>query len=213
MALENTRHKLKHAIRWSNGMVMSFDEQGEQLSELQGPYTESLCRAVLEAATADASFQHGVYRSGLLDVARDEWGGVFQSYRLVEEDGSEGIYCLWCKRTSFHPQDVAHRFCGACHAFHQDIQARPRFRHNCRACTFLGHYHSRPELQRDASQILIDADLYVCRQQGLGGLPTVIARYRNEPEGYVSGLALAEQMPALKEAKARAIRAGLLKPE
>ena len=27
--------------------------------------------------------------------------------------------CPDCRRTSYHPQDVANQYCGACHVFHQ----------------------------------------------------------------------------------------------
>lgn len=45
------------------------------------------------------------------------------NYILVqhEEDSDRrGIMCLTCGRTSWHPQDVAHKYCGACQVFHED---------------------------------------------------------------------------------------------
>lgn len=50
--------KLKRVIRWQNGMVMAFDENGQQIPELQGPFEEvkEKCRA---AADADTIFEGG----------------------------------------------------------------------------------------------------------------------------------------------------------
>lgn len=31
------------------------------------------------------------------------------------------ITCPRCGRTSYNPNDVAHRYCGACHAYHVDM--------------------------------------------------------------------------------------------
>jgi hypothetical protein len=30
------------------------------------------------------------------------------------------IWCSACEMVSFHPEDVANRYCGACHLFHDD---------------------------------------------------------------------------------------------
>ncbi len=38
----------------------------------------------------------------------------------ISEDG-KSITCLRCKRTSYHPRDVEHHYCGFCHVFHDDI--------------------------------------------------------------------------------------------
>lgn len=57
----------------------------------------------------------------------DEQGGEIevignpgQTYEIVE--GGKAIKCLRCGRTSWHPEDVSHRYCGACHAFHKRPQ-------------------------------------------------------------------------------------------
>jgi hypothetical protein len=34
---------------------------------------------------------------------------------------SESITCPICKRTSYHPDDVANKYCGACSCFHGEI--------------------------------------------------------------------------------------------
>lgn len=37
-------------------------------------------------------------------------------------DGRRGewIRCIPCNRISYHPQDVAEHYCGACHRFHDE---------------------------------------------------------------------------------------------
>lgn len=41
-----------------------------------------------------------------------------KTFELVEDRGVKGIKCLRCNRTSFHPEDVANRYCGYCHEYH-----------------------------------------------------------------------------------------------
>jgi hypothetical protein len=33
-----------------------------------------------------------------------------------------GILCLICLRVSYNRHDIAHRYCGHCHRFHEDPQ-------------------------------------------------------------------------------------------
>lgn len=40
------------------------------------------------------------------------------------QDGHLSITCHLCGRTSHHPQDVDHKFCGHCHRFHIAVQAQ-----------------------------------------------------------------------------------------
>jgi hypothetical protein len=40
------------------------------------------------------------------------------TYRLAPD--GQSITCLVCGRTSHHPRDVAERYCGHCHRFHDD---------------------------------------------------------------------------------------------
>ena len=68
-----------------------------------------------------------------------------------------------------------------------------RYKHDCENCISLAEFRN--------------ADLYFCRQGGF--LPTVIARYSDEPSDYASGLIHAD-LPELKKAKELAIFAGLL---
>jgi hypothetical protein len=74
---------------------------------------------------------------------------------------------------------------------------KPRYEHDCNACTFLGQYE--------------DYDLYFCLRGG--NRPTVIYRYGDEGSQYSSGLELADLSPQLGEARKRAIEAGLLTAE
>ena len=43
----------------------------------------------------------------------------------IVEDG-RAIKCLLCGRTSWHPKDVEHRYCGNCEVFHDDLAAARR---------------------------------------------------------------------------------------
>lgn len=38
------------------------------------------------------------------------------------------IKCLMCGRVSYHPQDIAHLFCGRCNKWHDARAACPTFR-------------------------------------------------------------------------------------
>mgnify|MGYP001443572383 CR=1 FL=1 len=71
----------------------------------------------------------------------------------------------------------------------------PRYQHDCENCKPLGQFG--------------DADLYYCDNQGVVG-ETVIARYSSEGSDYQSGLVFAATVPALGEAKKRAIEAGFI---
>jgi hypothetical protein len=76
----------------------------------------------------------------------------------------------------------------------------PQFRHDCKGCVFLGRFRAPPAHA---------VDLYFCQQ--CDRMATVIARYGNEGLEYQSGLAFAEVIPELGEAKRRAVERGLLK--
>lgn len=40
-------------------------------------------------------------------------------YAIIKSAGGQtGIKCFKCERTSYHPQDVAYKYCGHCHRFH-----------------------------------------------------------------------------------------------
>jgi hypothetical protein len=70
---------------------------------------------------------------------------------------------------------------------------RLKFQHECPSCTFLGHFN--------------DHDLYCCRGSAL---PTVLARYGNEPYEYISGIPSIDSVPELTEAIQRAVKQGLI---
>lgn len=72
-----------------------------------------------------------------------------------------------------------------------------RFKHDCEKCKPLGEFG--------------DADLYYCDAQAIGGA-TVIARYSDDGDDYQSGMVFADTIPALGEAKKRAIEAGYMMP-
>lgn len=38
-----------------------------------------------------------------------------------ESKPQPSITCPQCKRTSYHPEDIRQRYCGACHAFHDEL--------------------------------------------------------------------------------------------
>lgn len=70
---------LMEVVRWQNGIVMCFDQNGEQMPDLQGPYEEVRAN-VLNAAHASTRFRHGVWpgagvgeSGGLDEVKREEW--------------------------------------------------------------------------------------------------------------------------------------------
>jgi hypothetical protein len=69
---------LRHVMRWQNGMVMAFDENGQQIPALQGRY-DDVRHAVLAAADANTVFSTGIWSNGADDtmsgrnVSREEW--------------------------------------------------------------------------------------------------------------------------------------------
>lgn len=80
----------------------------------------------------------------------------------------------------------------------------PRFTHDCSTCVYLGRIQSEPGAHASERE---GYDLYFHKE----GHVTVIARFGSEGPDYVSGLPLADKVPALAEAKRRAIQRGLLR--
>ncbi len=39
------------------------------------------------------------------------------TYEIVAE--GKAIFCKICLRTSYHPEDVRHKYCAGCHQFHR----------------------------------------------------------------------------------------------
>lgn len=105
-------------------MLRRLKERQEQLNGL--PLTsETLAKVVAHCLTAAEELPSS--REALREHLRPSpkkqgefeplWG--VQTFEMVEDRGSTGIKCLRCGRTSFHPQDVEHRYCGHCHEFHE----------------------------------------------------------------------------------------------
>jgi hypothetical protein len=46
---------------------------------------------------------------------------TYRGYVIAHVDGkTSSITCLTCGLTSFNPTDLAEKYCGACHVFHED---------------------------------------------------------------------------------------------
>lgn len=54
---------IRKVILWQNGMVMVFDENGQQMSDYQGP-KEEVWEKILRDAPQDASFEGGTWATG-----------------------------------------------------------------------------------------------------------------------------------------------------
>jgi hypothetical protein len=81
----------------------------------------------------------------------------------------------------------------------EKVIEKPQYTHDCEDCVFLGRFENK--------------DLYFCSQnqgKGISKMPTIISRFGNEPQNYISGLWLAENNHFLKEAHRRAKEKGLL---
>ena len=63
---------IKDVIKFQNGMVMVFDEKGEQLPQYQGRY-EEVKDKILADAPESAKFSHGVWGVSGEAVPREEW--------------------------------------------------------------------------------------------------------------------------------------------
>jgi len=62
---------IKSVIKSQKGMVLVFNEKGEQIPEYQGQY-EEVRKRILRDAPPDAVFQHDEVRQ-LKAVGREEW--------------------------------------------------------------------------------------------------------------------------------------------
>jgi hypothetical protein len=64
---------LMRTIHWDDGNVVSFDERGQKIPELCGPYDEVRER-VLRDAGDDTKFLSGMARYGITNpVKKEEW--------------------------------------------------------------------------------------------------------------------------------------------
>jgi len=67
------RQVIKSVIKAQNGMVLIFDDKGEQIPEYQGQYEQVKLR-ILKDAPPSAVFSYAFdYESGLKTVPREEW--------------------------------------------------------------------------------------------------------------------------------------------
>lgn len=54
--MADKQHLVKSAYLWANGMVMVFNENGEQIPELQGPFNQERYQAIKNRATASTEW-------------------------------------------------------------------------------------------------------------------------------------------------------------
>lgn len=43
---------------------------------------------------------------------------AIERLEVIDRDGPTPYECPFCDRISFNPHDIAHRYCGACHRYH-----------------------------------------------------------------------------------------------
>ena len=63
---------INDVIKFSNGIVIVFDEKGEQLREYQGRYEEVRDKIVADAPQG-ARFFHGVWKLSGDAIPKEEW--------------------------------------------------------------------------------------------------------------------------------------------
>ena len=72
-AMRKDGQAIKNVIKAPNGMVLVFDNRGEQIPEYQGQYEEVKHR-ILKDAPPTAVFSHALdYEAELIVVSRVEW--------------------------------------------------------------------------------------------------------------------------------------------
>lgn len=86
------------------------------------------------AKITDVWMRHPDWRLGQLVVAAAVQGGHTSDPFYVEDDAilagldalpdTESIECPVCERRSWNPNDIRERYCGSCHAFHDDLSRR-----------------------------------------------------------------------------------------
>lgn len=64
--------KPSHVTLWSNGNVMVFDEQGEQMPDLQQRGDRAVQR-IMSVAGEETKFYFGVFRVGELPISKQEF--------------------------------------------------------------------------------------------------------------------------------------------
>ena len=63
---------ISEVFKFETGMVLVFDEKGEQMPEFQGKY-EDVRVKILARAPKEATFYHGTWPQGRKLVPRKEW--------------------------------------------------------------------------------------------------------------------------------------------
>ena len=63
---------ISEVIKFENGMVLVFDEKGEQMPEFQGRYQDVRVK-ILARAPKEVTFYHGTWPQGRSLVPRKEW--------------------------------------------------------------------------------------------------------------------------------------------
>jgi hypothetical protein len=146
----------------------------------------------------------------MTEPAGEPWGTLEGAERYLEARDREAFMILrretnWISMNGQDPkryrfiQDLESFWIGYAEAWghvHKLLQPHPKYKHDCENCVFLGR----------CDVLASQRDLYFCKQAGT--LPTVIARYSDEPSDFTSGLG--SRMYELIEAEKRARDAGLL---
>ena len=63
---------ISHVIKFQNGIVLVFDDTGEQMPQYQGMY-EQVKAKILAHAPKSATFFHGTWKLSRNAVLRKEW--------------------------------------------------------------------------------------------------------------------------------------------
>ena len=101
----------------SKTLQESFDDVTEAWGNLVDEISHVICKAICKV------FGHQKPTLGVLDCPCCE-----RCQKVVRPDRTKGciinykepawIQCLECSRKSYHPKDIAYRYCGHCHKFH-----------------------------------------------------------------------------------------------
>jgi len=70
--LKEEANMIDHAVKFSNGIVLCFDENGEQMPEYQGRY-EEVKDKILADAPQSARFFRAVWMVSGGEIPREKW--------------------------------------------------------------------------------------------------------------------------------------------
>lgn len=66
--------KIARVIKWGNGMIMVFDEDGIQMPEYQGRYAEVKERILANIPKHhNVLFETGIWHKGTQNTPREDW--------------------------------------------------------------------------------------------------------------------------------------------